>query len=105
MKYSGICCQLKVTDQLISYRVSRFFEPLARLKKFNQHVELPMNIVVGYEVKSYLGVLEGVTLYIKSGRNQDKVRKLHPMNITFIPKPLRRYLLANLDRQVQGFQL
>lgn len=105
MKYSGICCQLKVTDQLISYRVSRFFEPLARLRKFNDRVELPMNIVVGYEVKSYMGFLEGVTLYIKSGRNQDKVRKLHPINITFIPKPLRKRLLANLDQQVKVFQL
>lgn len=105
MKYSGICCQLKVTDQLISYRVSRLFEPLARLKRFNQRVELPMNIVVGYEVKPYLRFLEGITLYIKSGRNQDKVRKLHPINITFIPKPLRKFLLANLDRQVQGFRL
>ncbi len=105
MKYSGICCELKVTDQLISYKVSRFFEPLVRLRKFNSRVELPMNIVVGYEVKSYMGFLQGVTLYIKSGRNQDKVRKLHPINITFIPKSLRKRLLANLDQQVKVFRL
>lgn len=105
MKYSGICCQLKVTDQLISYRVNKLFRPLAKLRLFNHMVELPLNIVIGYEIKPYLGFLQGITLYIKSGRNQDKVRKLHPINITFVPKQLRKRLLDNLDRQVQGFQL
>ncbi len=105
MKYRNFWCQLKVTDQLISYRVNGLFRPLARLKLFNHRVELPMNIVIGYEVKPYLGFLKGVILYIKTGRNQDKVRKLNPINITFLPGEFRKRLIANLDRQVQAFQL
>ncbi|MCE7990351.1 MAG: hypothetical protein HEP71_00165 [Roseivirga sp.] len=105
MKYNGFSCQLKVTDQLISYKASRVFELLVWMKRFNQRVELPMNIVIGYECRQYMVFLKGVVLYIKTGKNQDKVRKLSPINITFVPKHFRKRLLTNLDKQVQAFQL
>lgn len=105
MKYSGFYCRLKLTDDLLSYRVNKLLVPFVKLRKFNPQVELPLNIIVGYESKRYIGFVKGLVLYIQSSTNKHKIRKLYPINITFLPKALREKLLERLENQAEAVHL
>lgn len=100
MRYSGMCCRIKTSSELIFYRSKNLFSLLSKVNRFNDRVELPANVIMGYEIKSFFGVSVGLSLRIQSERDPSRIKKLRPINIAFLPSQIKQHLLNEIDAYV-----